>query len=495
MAEKLVTLFKQILDQIPEPRKTIFLERTINYKNPSTLQKLGNKLEYSREGIRLFENETKLEISQLLKNDKYAIFKKTAQTLSNELGNWFPDNPKVLNDAVLAATGHTIETLSEPLVGFLLYLAGPYKLKDSWYAKVKHELPTAKDLHKLAKNDLVVYQDAYKHLTKMGLKPAFVDQMLFKRLKCLRINDYIIVKSGLVGHQYLSALVRAIGKPVTVMELAQMAQLPTTAKSLLNALSKSPEIIRLSKDHWGLKEWGIDEYKGIADAMTEEILKNKGVMSLKELAQKLYEKFGIKPSSVYSYSGIPRFIVSNGIISLRKQKDVLEVKQSITEAKGVFKTSNKVNYLFTIDKNHLRGSGFAIPKALAIALKLEPNSKKSWQSKLGEIRIYWSDAGLHPSAGSIKKIAEKLGLKEGDLIRIEFELNKPVAFIHPVKLTSKASPTDALTELTGLNNLSKPLEAISQAIDSEPELCLAALTSRGDKLVAKYLKGATSKAE
>lgn len=492
MTEKLTTLFRQVLDKIPEPRKTIFLERTIAYKNPSTLQKLGDKLEYSREGIRLFENQTKSEIAIWLKEEKYSIFKKLAEKLHNELGKWFPNEGWVLEEAFKKVTGQNLSSLNDEVIGFLLYLAGPYKLRDSWYVAQDQELISAKELRTLENKGIVTYQDAYKHLVKMGLKPAFVDKMLFEYLKCLRINDVLISRSGMLTYDFLAAVLRAVGKPLTVSELVKVANLKTTEKSLLNSLSRAPQIIRVTKDKWGLKEWGYPEYKGIAEAMTQEIVKNKGAMSLKELSEILYVKFGIKPSSVYSYSGVPRFIVEDGVIRLRKTKDPLDISQSLTMAKGTFRVGNKINYLIELDKNHLRGSGFAIPKSLALALGLEPGTNKVWRADNKEVRLYWSDSGLHPSAGSVKTIAEAMGLSVGDMLRIEFDTEKPVAKIHKANVDRNTPALTALSTLTGINKSQKPLEAVAKAIGVEPDKCVSTLNERGDKLVAKFLKAALS---
>jgi hypothetical protein len=483
-------LFDQLLASLDERQRAIFVARSIPTRGP-TLQDLADDLDLTRERIRQLQKKAESRVYAKVAEEKFAPLRWMAHTLRTQLGDSIPMTSDVYASALEVVLAGCTTDRQPLLAQFLLHLAG-YSERSGWMIHKDATMVSADLLHADAnEHGLIEVSRAAELLEAAGVAPADHAAMLERIGGFRRFGDWIAVWSGSVVDKVVR-LLAIRGTPTSPDELATIIGEGHSIRSLRNRLSDDPRLARVAKNEWGLRIWGLEEYTGAADEMAEEIERQGGAVSLADLAELLASRFGISESSVRTYAQTPRFVVEGGIVRLRAPNERFVVAATIADAKGCFQDSpSTVTFCVAVDKDVLRGSGRAVPVAVATFVGLVPGTERRLRAiRIGgdgseQVTLTWPvDSPVGPTMGSIRRIAHATQATEGDVLRLRVDRAEGtlgVDRVRPQDLESM-TPVARLSALTGLEGLasSNALERLAESLSIDPAGLRSHLIRRGD---------------
>lgn len=483
-------LFDQLLAYLDERQRTIYVTRSIPTRGP-TLQQLADDLNLTRERVRQIQKKAESRVSAKVAEAKFAPLRWMAHTLRTQLGDSIPVTSDIYASALDSALADCPPDRQTLLSGFLLRLAG-YSERSGWMVHRDAEVIGA-DMLRAEANEygLIQVSRLGEVLEAAGVAPADHAAMLERIGGFRRFGDWIAIWSGSVVDKVVRILAIR-GSPTSPDELAAIIGEGHSIRSLRNRLSDDPRLARVAKNQWALRIWGLEEYTGAADEMAEEIERQGGAVSLADLAELLASRFGISENSVRTYAQAPRFVVEGGIVRLRASDERFVVAATIADAKGCFQDSpSTVTFCVAVDNDVLRGSGRAVPAAVATFVGVVPGSDRRLLAvHVGsdgseQVTLTWPlDSPVGPTMGSIRRIAHATQATEGDLLRLRVDRAEGTlgaVCVRPQDLESM-SPVARLSALTGLEGLtsSNAVERLAESLSIEPIGLRSHLFRRGD---------------
>ena len=106
-------------------------------------------------------------------------------------------------------------------------------------------------------------------------------------------DDWYVRWSGTIADKAERVLALR-GEPLHLDELNSRIGDGYATSTLQNALSSDERFVRISKaQEYALREWGLEEYSGIAQELTERIERAGGSVSLNEVVLELVSQFGV----------------------------------------------------------------------------------------------------------------------------------------------------------------------------------------------------------
>ena len=401
----------QALLSFDERERCVLEARTFVIGPRITLGELGEKLAVSRERVRQIERSAKKQFEERLASDPAcARIMHLAARLRRELGSVAPDESvKVaLREALPGSQDSDLRR------AVLINLAGPFRPNEgfwqrateladlrSWLVQRADEPLTEADLDRLLEEAGVVQEHRASCIAALSVH---------------RFDDRILVWSGSLADK-AARILRVHGDPMSREELYDAIGADVNARSLLMQVQDDERFRRMSRDSYGLAEWGGEEYTTIADEIEQAIERRGGRAFLDELVDELVNLFGVSPNSVRSYAGSRRFlrqpdgtlaVAPYGHESVKVVSMPPELDQDLVRHRGVWTVR------LVVDDDVLRGSGRPLRTAIAQAAGLRPGGARKIQLENGSAQISWS--GNQPALGSTRLIVESLGCEDGDYL-------------------------------------------------------------------------------
>jgi hypothetical protein len=288
--EKLLMLFKPIWRNILESRILTF--------EPLSLSDIGLSLGLTRERIRQIQSKAKDLLDTSLHDPTYFLLKWRAHSLKEELGYFAPlDNKRT--QAILSNIVRDIPITEKNIASsLLLYIAGPYILKYGWLCVQKMDLPSIKDLdNNISDLGIISQNDISDWLIKLGMDQSYLDTWIFDYSGSIKIQDKIILKHKNIIDKCV-AILSILGSPMTIRDLLIESGETANCNSVKNRFFDDDRLIRVNKNQWALKNWGLEEYSGIVDAIERSIKNNSGEISLTVLIEELAPLYNISEQSI-----------------------------------------------------------------------------------------------------------------------------------------------------------------------------------------------------
>jgi len=167
----------------------------------------------------------------------------------------------------------------------------------------------------------------------------------------------------------LEDIFRKSGVPVSLTFISALLSEGEGGRYLSNVLAGNENFVRTSKFKWALREWGLEEYKGVKEAIATRLMLEEG-LRLDALADELASAFEISPKSVRTYAHNWPFEVRGGSVFNAPGKTASSMR-SLSETPNVWNLGGYACLAFTVTAEQLRGSGSSIPRSLATRLALE----------------------------------------------------------------------------------------------------------------------------
>nr|WP_323374284.1 sigma factor-like helix-turn-helix DNA-binding protein [Corynebacterium marambiense] len=227
------------------------------------------------------------------------------------------------------------------------------------------------------------------------------------------VRGKLCTRSGNYGDRAV-ALLSIAGEPLTADTIFETFG-TGNIRSMSNALSADPRIVRVGRDTWALEEWGMEEFQSLAHWIATRVDAD-GSAPLTELIEGA-RALGLAESSVRTYCASGEFIVEDGTV--RRNDDTVENNADPDDVKGLYHRGTDRELLVTLTADHVRGSGSGVPRGVAAMKEVPFLGKVAMPTRLGRNQIIaWNRTGA--TITSIRDFLLDLNLAEGQRVWLVF---------------------------------------------------------------------------
>ena len=468
-----------------EPRsKDIFLKRIANFRPTCTLQELSKIFGVTRERIRQIEARVRSKLNDFLASDEALPVRWRAETIRQRVGVASPTN---VVDSLLSTPNGCPDYRA-----ILLDMAGPYEESSGWVVLRSAKLgdPTPEILARTDEVGRINLDLAGNILSDWGLDEQYHLDWLTRDDAIKLFSGQLVLWGASIPDRMAFALAD-IGHPSDVDHLMDHVGEQRVRGSVVNALSSDPRFAKADLYNWTLVYWGLPEFSSVPYETQNLLEANGGSMPIDQVIGLMGRKFGVIESTSRAYCYAPMFVVEGNSLRIRTREDKPFScdPDSIWRTKGVFHLSTgRVSLLTNVDANVLRGSGSQLTHAAGAILNVQVNDNLTFTDSHGaEIRVTFPESVLTgPSLGSIRHIAERLGVAVGDLMLLVLDRSDMTVSAYLVDHLNPKPGWDAVGSLTGIARPAD-LNSLAAALRCQPRGVRSVLRNRGDTLLLDLL--------
>lgn len=462
------------------------------YLGDSTLDEIGQVFGVSRERVRQLETQLKSDFN-------------APSTLSAAVA-------KKLADAVLPLSRHEsmLESFpelahpAEPFHGtyeqyFLMWklwsTEGEWLLAPGFADSARAALTACAD-----ENNVARLADA---VDALGVDKEQFIQWLPNLSGVLLLPDgeHIIIATN---HQDRAVGVLSLkGEPMGVEEIIDDLGIDVNPRSLSNQLAVDDRISRVGFNLYALTAWDMEEFSSINSWIMRRIEASEtGSVSLDQLIADA-PALNVSENSVRAYAAGSDFDVVDGMVSLSSGSGEI-IDDDPQDYRDLYWRDGAWELLLTVSFDHVRGSGFQVPRGVAGIYQVPVGGEVPVPSRLGEqfVRV---NKLKQPTTSTVRRFLLELDAKEGDRVWLRYSPDEFDVRLAPPAVFNEepADDTDAidlphLLDYMGLNpdvatDPTEALHAINAALGLEPDVArrrtVAVFRHRGQDQFADIVRG------
>lgn len=481
-------LLEQLREQI-DPRGWDIISERVFQPQGRTLEDIGIERDLTRERVRQIEAKALKRMLKLLQAKRMAPLHWRAHSIATQLGTAYAANDTRADDLLVQLLG---DDRSELFGNFMRWLAGPYILREGiwWREGLDVQRKLLAQMSSVFGEEGASPDEAREWLAEAGVIPKFADSVLAQLPLHYVMGRFFRTRPGIP--QLAVVALRQLDRPAGVEELAELGEFSDrNLRGARQRLMEDPRIMRVSKDEFALREWGLNEYSGIADAIVQAITDAGGITTGAELMKKLPATFGVSTSSVRAYLEAPQFVYEDDTVRLRRRDEPFSVPDTVEQRQGVFRLDNIVSVLVEVSSETLRGSGNPLPADVVQALGVKPGNSRVFQHRDEgfAVSVYWPATGhAGGTLGTVRNVVSHLGAIKGQLLRLTFDVTDSTVDSALVQ-ESWQDPLEGLRNLTGFQLANKTdAEVIMERALGHPFAgAESSLRARGDIAAAELL--------
>lgn len=283
-------------------------------------------------------------------------------------------------------------------------------------------------------------------------------------------EEHIIVASN---HQDRAVGVLSLaGTPLSVDDIVAALGADLNLRSVANQLAVDERITRVGNNKYALSTWGLEEFASISSWIANRIAASEsGSVALDELIVDA-PKFNVSESSVRAYAAGSDFELIDGMVALSSgQSEVLA--DDPHDYRDLYYRDGAWELLLTVTNDHLRGSGFQVPRGVTGVYRIPVGGEVAVSSRLGDqfVRV---NKLKQSSTSTIRRFLHELEANAGDRVWLRFEPNRfdvqraPAAQFHDADEADAESP-----------DLPRILDymALDSALADDPALALSTINA------------------
>jgi hypothetical protein len=480
----LAVLFDDALSVL-DPRALDVLGARLFADDPQTLDQLGRKYDLTRERMRQIEGKARGTVMSLM--SEQGPIAMAAAVARDLIGTILPLEQLL---AVVPALGRQVAGVGQPAWRVLDRLDDAYEIEDGWCV-----LPTMKAALELTRTQLAERTNQYgvarfDELELVGSReaeqrPALTAAWL-AHCGYVISGEYVLTRTSSVG-DYAAAVLFLEGSPLSTQEIVDRFVFERSARSLGNALGEDARFDRVDRDRWALKEWGMEAYSGIRSLVRELVARAGGRARLEDIVEHITGRYSVSASSVVAYASSAPFSTKEGVVSLGVERST---RKAPRRTRRLFRRADGWMFRVRITTEHLRGSGFVAPVAVATILGLSEGQTLQLESALGPQTVFWT--GIQPSFGTIRRFLMDQDVAAGAEAFLVMGDNGSFGFEQARELVGEPL-ADVLSFIGAplMTDRSAARAALSAAIELPADAPIASIIgdyrSRGDDDVAELL--------
>lgn len=457
-----------------------------------TLESLAEPEGLTRERIRQIVNRGLGAASNARKRDQYRLLSWRASELKASLGVICRSDDPGAVEAIGRATRGLVDPDLCTATEFMMWFAGGYRCDGNWWVcdDVRRVDTVRRSLKAALEDEWLLSRSALlDRFAAVGIvcEPSDADIEFLSGWR--RIGEEWWVRwDGALGDK-AERVLRLTLRAMQASAINEFIGEGHALSSVQNVLSADDRFMRVSMDlDYALSEWEWEEYSTAAQEIVERIERAGGAAVLDDVVIELFNQFGLKEATVRGYAASPAFVVTNGVIRLRRNDEQILVNDQVSSAAGLYlRPDGCVVFHLPVDADVLRGSGRSIPNPFSVAVGVRPGDVRDFRAgERGSVRMSWPMTTTTGAAiGSIRSVVEDLDANLGDVVRLVFDLDAET--VEGAVVTGSS-----LGDLTGLALTPGGETAeLAAAIRVDPFEVRTALAERGDQLVASLIPDAT----
>jgi len=295
----------------------------------------------------------------------------------------------------------------------------------------------------------------------------------------LRWFDDTCVRWGPHSKDQVAAVLHAHGRPMTVeaihshLDGGQIAN-----RSLRHAIIADRRFVRATRTTWALREWGLDQYLGVAEEVGRRIDAAGGQIAVTALVADMQAAFpDVAYSSVEKYLYTLATVHENGMLRRRRNSDPWPEQPHWNTVRGTFRHGAGLRFMLPVTSEVLRGSGSSIPQPFAAALGIKPGESQQFTTPHGQTPLAWPLWTTNGSRlGSVQALARDEDAEVGDHLLLTFTPGRHTLTAN--RIPAGIGANDVLEIVTGLDALTTA--AIARSLDCARDKVVAVLRRRGD---------------
>jgi len=460
-----------------------------------TLDVLGQDLGLTRERVRQIEAKARAEMVEALESGRPLA---TLGAAVRELVGTVLPLADLLT--LVPALAHSVEAAGQPAWRVLDRLDDAYEITDGWCMSPTFQTAQSVTLTRLQE---LVNRHGVASICDLGpLNPNQPDERAIASQRdwlrycgCVVDGDYVFTRVQSIGDR-AAAILSVAGTPTSSQDILDRFGVERNLGSLKNAMASDDRFERVDRDKWALAEWGLESYSGIRAVIRDEIAREGGQIPIDTLIERITGKYTVSASSVITYASAPPFEARDGVVRLAAGDR--NVRKGPERTRRLYRRADGWVYRVTVTKDHLRGSGFPAPVAVAAITGVQPGQSRQLDSVLGPQAVNWT--GSQPAFGSILRFLVDSDIETGS--EIFLVLGDDGTFgIEPVDPGGADALESALllTGFAGAAARQQPRAALAAAIglpeDSPPASVIGGYRERGDSDIADLLLAARDELE
>jgi hypothetical protein len=257
-------------------------------------------------------------------------------------------------------------------------------------------------------------------------------------------------------------------------------------RALRETLYADHRFVRATRQAWGLRAWGIDEYAGVFDEIAARIDAAGGKANIDELIRDILSRFpDVAENSIRAYLSTLAFICEAGMV--RRRTDEWPPVPPLSTARGAFRNGdNKIRLAIPVTTDILRGSSLQLRPAVAAALGVSPGQQRLFSSPDGQVAISWRLSSTNgPSIGSLRSSATAHGATHADTLVLAFQLDQST--LEAERIGTEVTGIQRLRGLLG-RTVRTPAAALAASLDCRKAEVAAVLRRRGDDDLAELIE-------
>jgi hypothetical protein len=467
---------RQLLDDLDDRDRAILWARLFTPR-PLTQGVVAQRLGIAKMTVQRQQRLAEAKLAELLAEPAHHEVSDHTAALGRRLGPYLPA------DVVVTELRRLDVDLDSEAARVLLHLAGRYVPRGEWFENTttggeRHAAGVVDDV--FARRPAPTTEMLVQALADIGM-PADVAATYVQTRAGWRCFDDLWVRWGDFAASRTEAVLHVSGAPATAEDVwAAIGPGPTTLKSVRDALSRDQRFVRTSRQTWGLRAWGLDEYTGIAEQICASIDAAGGQMNVDELIHDLRSRFpDVAESSIKITLTTLAFVTEGGMVRRRRDTDEWPAVAPLRTVRGAFRNGhNEIRLATTATSEALRGSGRPLHPAVATALGVGPGQRRSFSSPHGPLEVAWRLSSTQGSTiGSVRVLAEHVGAGPTDTLVLAFNLDEDS--LHVTRIGAEVAGMDRLRRLLG-RIVRSPGAALAASLGCRRTDVAAVLRKRGD---------------
>lgn len=253
----------------------------------------------------------------------------------------------------------------------------------------------------------------------LGIPEEIVREWIAQRTMYKIFEGHLFTKVTSVSDRAVALLAHR-GKPMHIDAIADVIT-DRNSRGIDGRLALDPRTKRCAPGTWALAQWELEEWTTIADYISRRIddavaQGQDGVLLDDVIAGAT--AFGVSENSVRTFAAGGEFVVEDGYVRKRSDEEMEPIDATPEESRNLYLRDGQWCLLLTINRDHARGSGSAIPAGIAGMYGLGYGEEKLLPSRLGDQRI--AVGRTNTSMSTISRFVNDMQLAEGERVWVHF---------------------------------------------------------------------------
>ena len=253
----------------------------------------------------------------------------------------------------------------------------------------------------------------------LGIPEEIVREWIAQRTMYKIFEGHLFTKVTSVSDRAVALLAHR-GKPMHIDDIATVIT-DRNSRGIDGRLALDPRTKRCAPGTWALAQWELEEWTTIADYISRRIddavaQGQDGVLLDDVIAGAT--AFGVSENSVRAFAAGGEFVVEDGYVRKRSDEEMEPIDATPEESRNLYLRDGQWCLLLTINRDHARGSGSAIPAGIAGMYGLGYGEEKLLPSRLGDQRI--AVGRTNTSMSTISRFVNDMQLAEGERVWVHF---------------------------------------------------------------------------